>query len=259
MAELNELTRMMLDEQRSGLQRAIDLYEFQVAVFYDSSRARRQARRFAAIKMMEHLEKTNDVAPGNLLAALSIDGYEKLLAEAFHGSGGWLSLRRLPSDKSFAKRMATRVDEARIAADVIKFLCAWRVAPPDRSRASYSKALFTVRTGGKTVAAAQWRLFARWSILVHLLLDQHTNLLPPKLNTVAFSERLVSQAQRLDDLRSLFADFNSVCGLLKGLDVGSISTRPLLPDIKLPPSTVRYEQLSDQVISKLSQYRSGLD
>src|SRR6202021_1552653 len=103
MPKLEDLATRLLDEQRSELQRAVDLFEFQVAIFRDKQKSRTQARRFAAIKLMEHIGRENNVCVGDLRSALRLKGYEWLLEEAL--SNGWLSIRRLPSDKTFAKRL----------------------------------------------------------------------------------------------------------------------------------------------------------
>ena len=90
MPELEELATQLLDEQRPELQRAVDLFEMQTAIFCDKGKVRRQARRFAAIKLMEQIERENEVTVGDLQSAFLVDGYKELFAEAL--SGGWLSL-----------------------------------------------------------------------------------------------------------------------------------------------------------------------
>jgi hypothetical protein len=46
----------LLNEKRAESLRAVDLFEFQVAIFSNSFKKRKQARRYAAMKMMERLD-----------------------------------------------------------------------------------------------------------------------------------------------------------------------------------------------------------
>jgi hypothetical protein len=254
MMKLEELAKLLLNEQRPELQRAVDLFEVQTAIFCDNNKVRKQARRFAALKLMEHIERENDVIVGDLQAALLLVGYKELFAEAL--SGGWLSLRRLPSDKTFARRLSSHIDEARVASNVIEFLCSWQVAPPSK-RPSISKALYAVRTEGKTLAKEKWGRYAKWSILIHLLLEKKYEFLPPKLTTKRFSEKLLGQAGKLDELRLFFGAYNSVLQALPKLDGDKINTQVWLENIKLPQVIVRYDKLSDETKNKLGDYKSG--
>jgi hypothetical protein len=255
MTKLEELTRQLLDERRPELQRAVDLFEVQTAIFCNKGKMRRWARRFAAIKLMERIERENNVTVGDLQSALLLDGYKELFAEAL--SGGWLSLRRLPSDKTFASRLNSRIAEAQIASDVIGFLCSWQVAPPSK-RPSISKALYVVRREGKTLAKEKWGRYAKWSILIHLLLEKKCDFLPPKLATKQFSEKLLGQVRKLDELQLFFGTYNSVLQALPKLEGDKIHTQVWLKNIKLPKVTVRYDKLSDEIKNKLGQYDSGV-
>jgi hypothetical protein len=256
MSELEELARQLLDEQRPELQRAVDLFEVQTAIFCDTGKVRRQARRFAAIKLMEHIERENKVTVGDLQSAFLLDGYKELFAEAL--SGGWLSLRRLPSDKTFASRLNSHIAEARVASKVIEFLCSWQVAPPNK-RPSISKALYVVRRKGKTLAKEKWGRYAKWSILIHLLLEKKYDFLPPKLTTKRFSEKLLEQVRKLDELRLFFGAYNSVLQALPELEGDKIHTQIWLKNVELPPVTIHYDNLSGEIKNKLDQYKPGED
>jgi hypothetical protein len=257
MPKLEELARQLLDKQRPELQRAVDLFEVQTAIFCNTGKLRRQARRFAAIKLMEQIERENNVTVGDLQSAFLLDGYKELFAEALSG-GGWLSLRRLPSDRTFANRLNSHIAEARVASNVIEFLCSWKVAPPNK-RPSISKALYVVRRQGKTLAKEKWGRYAKWSIPIHLLLEKKYDFLPPKLTTKRFSEKLLEQVRKPDELRLFFGAYNSVLQALPELEGDKIPTQIWLKNVELPPVTVHYDKLSDEIKNKLDQYKSGED
>jgi len=154
--------------------------------------------------------------------------------------------------------LKSHIAEARVASNVIEFLCSWKVAPPNK-RPSICKALYVVRRQGKTLAKEKWGRYAKRSILIHLLLEKKYDFLPPKLTTKRFSEKLLEQVRKPDELRLFFGAYNSVLQALPELEGDKIHTQIWLKNVELPPVTVHYDKLSDEIKNKLDQYKSGED
>jgi hypothetical protein len=75
MISISGIAERLLNEKRAESLRAVDLFEFQVAIFSNSLKERKQARRYAAMKMMERLDVEHGIPKGDIVRALKIDGY----------------------------------------------------------------------------------------------------------------------------------------------------------------------------------------
>jgi hypothetical protein len=261
MEKINQLAERIVDRRRSVYSRAVDLFEFQIAVFLDQKSWRQRARKFVAIKLLEHLEGVNKVERGDVWSALRIPEYKRLFGDLL--GQGWLPIRRLPSDREFDERLVDEIKGARIASNVIDFFCSWEVAPP-RKRPSMSKALFVLKDlnklngFGKTNAKAKWNEHAKWSIFVHLLLEKKYPFLPPRLARKTFSKRLLKQAADVNGLMSFFAAHATVLAAMPRLETkdGTIDRSFALTNVVLPPEPVPYDPLSEKVVSLIKTYKS---
>lgn len=262
MEKIDLLAERILDRRRSVYLRAVDLFEFQTAVFLDKKVWRQRARKFAAIKLLENLEEVNKVERGDLSSALRILQYEELLCDLL--SQGWLPIRRLPSDRDFDERLVDEIKGARIASNLIDFFCSWAVAPP-RKRPSLSIALFVLKdlnklnAIGKTNAKMKWKGHAKWSIFIHLLLEKKYPFLPHELAKKTFSKKLLKQARDVDGLKSFFAAYATVRAAMPRLEAKDITIDRsfALTNVVLPPELVPYDPLSEQVVSLIKAYKSA--
>src|SRR5947209_16408116 len=94
---------VLLDEKQSLNARAVVLFEFQVAIFFPtSSRRRSQARRFAAMKLLENRESVLSLQGPELsfVERAKDPDYLEILSMFLGDADGWRAIRKLPRDKS---------------------------------------------------------------------------------------------------------------------------------------------------------------
>ena len=214
----------------------------------------------AAMKMMERLDVEHGIPKGDIVRALKIDGYRRFYREVM--DDGWSMVRKLPSDREFDRGLAGRMKKAQFAANVIDFFCSSPVVSirGKQKRTSLSIAHYIVRDAqkrGKTKSKADWREFASQAVLVHLLLVQKFELLPPKIATTSFADKLLDQARDIDHLAQFFAAYNFVLTKLAGSSVRT--GKPLKPTekIKLPSYTINYDPPKAEIQTLLDEYNSA--
>jgi hypothetical protein len=265
MDDLKTIADRLLDPSRSELLRAVDLFEFQVGIFWDDEDVLDQARRFAAMKLMEHLEQTNDIKPGNLSEVADLKGYRRLYREVMDGS--WIEVRRLPTDKDFDRLLIKRIKQAQFAADVVDFLCRSTIVPIER-KPSLAIGQYVVRNETcvvgtdkkreKTKAKADWGQHAKQAVLIHLLLRQRYELMPRRIATKGFAKRLIKMTQNLEHLREFFSAYNAVLAQLPALAIKLGA--PLKVDGNgLPTCQLPYDPIAAETIQLIEKYNSAID
>jgi hypothetical protein len=174
------------------------------------------------------------IPKGDIVRALKIDGYRRFYREVMED--GWTEVRKRPSDREFDHDLAARMEKAQFAGNVIDFFCSSPVVSirGKQKRTSLSVAHYIVRNAqkrGKTTSKADWSEFASQAVLVHLLLVQQFELLPPKIATTSFAEKLLDQVRDIELLAQFFAAYNFVLTKLAGSSVRT--GKPLKPTEKI--------------------------
>jgi hypothetical protein len=253
MTELEANVCRVLDPTCPELLRAVDLYELQVSPFRGGSNIRKRVRRIAAIKMLEHAERTMSAED-----VVQIESYGILHREVM--SGGWTAVRRLPSDRSFEKKLRKRIEQAKFVSDVIDFLCRYTVSHQTR-KPSLALAQYVVRKSlngeaqlSKASAQSRWQVFGREPILVHLLFS--FELMPPQISTRQFADNLMAQIRNLDSIRNLFAARNFIIATLAPL---AINVGEPITACELPTFRLQYEPIEPPLQRIIEEYRLVID
>jgi hypothetical protein len=256
LSDLDDVVEKLCAQRGSPFEKAIDLFEFQVGIFRPSKRARRRARVFAAIKLVEHLEKSMGLRPGiDSSKALKFKDFRHVFGEAFRG--GWVTIRRLPSDNSFDNKLLKNRNEAQFAANMIDFL--YRYDPASIGKpASFSKALYFVANTEcygsklkKTAAKSRWRKYSKRSIFLYLILIKNFKLMPPRVCTAQFATTLLKAASDLESLLNFFAAYNLVAENLNSKKINF----PLLtlPALDLGTPKIIVGKFSADIESKIAK------
>jgi hypothetical protein len=262
LSDLDDIVEKLCAQRGSVFERAVDLFEFQVGIFRPSKAARRRARVFAAIKLVEYLEKSMGLRPGiDLTKALKSKDFRYVFGEAFHG--GWVTIRRLPSDKSFDNKILKNRDKAQFVANIIDFLYRYDTAT-QKKPASISRAQYVVATADsydsklkKTAAKERWGVYRESGIFIYLLLIQKFEFMAPRVGTVKFAERLLKKTSNLEGLLDFFAAYNLVANNLNSKRVEF----PLLslPALQHRTPEIHADKFSPSIDKQIEKYKSNVD
>jgi hypothetical protein len=210
--------------------RAISLFEFEVSLFFGSfsKRPHKNARLFAAIKLMEHLEQemkmTQSTSNLSLKDLASNDEYCRIFDEVIGPTGGWLRIRRMLKVKEFDADICARIDEAKAVAKVIDF--SYRFAnlrnhKGYKGRGGVSLARYVVRTApsyysksSRSTMNTRWRNYGPASAFIYLLLENGYSFRPRRVATKQFAARLLQQTQDEQALRQFFCAYQHITKVL---------------------------------------------
>jgi hypothetical protein len=217
---LNDIARALCQlDQRSPNQRAIMLFGFQIAVLSPSlPQLESDARLLAALKILESLE--HDVAPdAGLQRRLEVSGYVDVLDLAMR-EGGAKKLRSSWTTKRLWEDTDVRLDQARDVACMVEF--SHRFAkfgqPKGSQKGGPTMARYFVRTcTGQSdgTLKSRWREYGDRAVLQYLMILRHKELKPKKLSGKKFVDRLLQQAEDVQQMRSFFAGYMDLAAILR--------------------------------------------
>jgi len=212
--ELVDIARVLCETTttQSVFLKAIRLFEFQVSIFAPSSQTlQRDARVLAAIRVLEHIQKSSNVSDeATLTELLRIPEYDDIVNIVFQ-SGGWRRIRKLWSASHFDEQLATRVEEARVVARLADFSYRFEMLmPSDTRKAGPTMARACLNQVSKKGAGystgtlkSRWNEYGSAAALQYILLIQKIGPKLLKANKVSFVEKLVSQASDVESLTCL--------------------------------------------------------
>jgi len=119
MRKLNDLANRILDENRSEMTRALDLYELQVGIFTPSQA--KQAGMFCKMMLLDHVADAHGFRTGDLASASAVVEYRELHDDLI-GERGWAGLFRLNSQK-FDKKLKHSILKSESIAKAVESLC----------------------------------------------------------------------------------------------------------------------------------------
>lgn len=220
-----------IGDQRPLYMRAIALFEFEVSLFFkafSNGREHKNARLFAAIKLMEQLEQ--EMKTGQSLSNLSLkdlasnNEYCRIFDEVIEPTGGWRRIRRMLKDRQFDDDIGARIDEAQAVAKVIDFSYRFANLKNDkgyRGRGGVSLARYVVRTAlsynsdlSLSTMKTRWRNYGSASAFIYLLLINGYSFRPRRVSTKQFAARLLQQTQDEQTLRQFFCAYQHSTNVL---------------------------------------------
>jgi hypothetical protein len=193
------------DASHSPYVRAIKLFEFQVAIFAPGSEAlQRHARVFAAIKILEHIEKFSGLEDSaSLTERLKLPGYSEI-ANVIFQAGGWRRIRSLWNTREFDEQLAIRMREAQSVARLAEFSYRFvRLKPSDLRRGGSTMARSVMhqinqeaKSGKKKgfstgTLKARWKEYGSMAALQYLILIRMPELKPRRISKKGFVETLL--------------------------------------------------------------------
>jgi hypothetical protein len=214
---LEETARILCepDAHYSEFERAILLFGLQIAAVSPSAtQLAFDARLHAAMKILEHIEKTQG-NPG-LTERLAIPDYEKILGGMLGRDGGWGAIARAWNRKEFADDIKARWDEARDVGRLVDF--SYRFAQqrkgPRKAGVTMARPFVTrIHKISDGTMRARWREYGRTAVLAYVL--QKNGPRPARLTTTKFVEKLLSQVADVERLRRLFAAYRDLSKTLR--------------------------------------------
>lgn len=217
--------------------RAIRLYEFQIAIFHRTSFARllkaeddtraatkrlKTARIFVALKFFEKIERDlKQERSVNFMTYRDLAGHEqycRLFDDVFAKNGGWSRIRHSEDASTFDEDIDARCAEARVVANVVDFSYRFSIyckerklsGGVDNARYVLEKAPEYKSSIGESQIKNRWREYKQSSIFLYLLLVQNFDLRPPRISSTNFLAKLLKQADNTAELRRFFAAYQAV-------------------------------------------------
>jgi hypothetical protein len=264
--DLDETTRILTepDVKMSIYIKAIRLFEFQICLFcpralYSKKETTKQkdARLFAAIKLLEHREatiRTNTGTQWLSLKALAADlDYSEIFDAVIMKCGGWARIRRLTRAREFDDDIDKRSNKTKTVAKFVDFSYRFALFESKNklrggitmARSVVSKAESYGVSSSRTTRNNLWREYGPSAGFLYLLHVQNFELKPPRIATKAFADRLLSQAQDRDHLMEFFQAYQHLSERLKpsgysfppvSVDVGKLDSclaaDPFSADVK---------------------------
>jgi hypothetical protein len=124
-AWLQEIAARILSDSRPQYLRAIDLFEFQVAVLFpDDDKMVNDARLFCAIKLLEHVAALNSsrlTNPPRLVDLAAIPDYSHIFDEVIFPNGGLKKIRFLENARAFDTSIEERWGYSKDVADIAQY------------------------------------------------------------------------------------------------------------------------------------------
>jgi hypothetical protein len=218
---LEEAARILCepDTRYSEFERAILLFGLQVAAISPTvPRLAFDARLHAAMKILEHLEKTQGSPDGmSLTHRLALADYEKIVGQMLTRDGSWGAIARAWTRKELADDIKVRWDEARDVGRLVDFSYRFgqlRKGDPRKAGVTMARPFVCATTKiSDGTMKARWREYGSTAVLAYLL--QKIGPRPARLTTKKFVEKLLSQAADVERLRCLFAAYRDLSKLLR--------------------------------------------
>ena len=218
MIDLNKFAKRLLNSDRSEVIRALDLYQFQAAVFLQKKTQRDHSRKYCAMTLMDHIEGHDGIPKGDLARAASVSQYGELYSDIMR-ERGWNGFWRLKGPHSFDSRLRHGIQNSKVLADAIDLVC--RYAQDGRGQhLSLALAEQVARSRFKEVEpsglepANSVAPLNEEAVLICLLHNHFSNLLPPALRQDDFADHLFQQVRDVASLRKLFSAYHRVLELL---------------------------------------------
>jgi hypothetical protein len=218
---LEETARILCepDAHYSEFERAILLFGLQIAAISPSvPQLALDARLHAAMKILEHIEKTQGSPEStSLTERLAIPDYEKILGGMLGRDGGWRAIARAWNRKEFADDIKVRWDEARDVGRLVdfsyRFAQQWK-GHPRKAGVTMARPFVTgIHKISDGTLKARWREYGRTAVLAYVL--QKIGPRPARLTTKKFVEKLLSQVADVERLRRLFAAYRDLSKTLR--------------------------------------------
>jgi hypothetical protein len=248
-------------EPMSRYTRAVQLFEFQISLFYpksfqnlvagkaDSKLTRARLR--AGIRFLQKVE--NDLNRQNVFSIQDFAAnkdYQRIFDDLFVANGGWSKILHSMQVGEFDEDIKQRRKSARVAVNIIDFSYRFsknlptlkygrRRNPGGLEAAKYVIEKTTKPFRGRSTIKAYWRDYRATAIFLYLMFNQQFDLKPPRLNSNAFADKLLRQAENVDELRRYFRAYQTVQSALSdlryhfltlNLDVGGLAPELHAPD-----------------------------
>jgi hypothetical protein len=260
---LEHIVERLIDESKSSYSRAIDLFEFQTAVYRPKAsfqrliatqrdaraptKVLRTARIFAAIRILEKIEEDlrekRDSSVVSLRDLAADEDYRSIFDDVIATNGGWRRIRQSQSVMAFDESMKCRKKEAKPAAKIVDF--SYRYSkhlssskyPGKKNPGGVEAAKYVVRKaynfGKKTTIKNRWKGYKVTAVFVYLLLMRDFDFGPPRVGSRKFVEVLLRQVSNIDGLRKFFCAYQEVQGVLSKLNYKDFPTLDLKLDCSL--------------------------
>jgi hypothetical protein len=226
-------------EPMSRYTRAAKLFEFQISLFYQKSFEHliagkedsklTRARLRVGIRFLQKAE--NDLERQNVF---SIQGfaadkdYQRIFDDLFVANGGWSKILHSMQVGEFDQDIKARRKLAQIAVNIIDFSYRFSKNPPKieyrrrRNPGGLEAAKYVVRNTTRPAVGAstikqRWAAYRATAIFLYLMLNRQFDLQPPRLNSKAFTDELLRQAENVDQLRRYFRAYQAVQSALSDL------------------------------------------
>jgi len=241
---LNDIVKLLTEDDASISQfrRAIRLFEFQVSVFYPLSFKRliaseggvtvpnnkmlRAARIFAGIQILENIEAglqqgNNGNAVISIRELAADESYRSVFNDMMATCRGWSGIRHKISANAFDRRISEQRGLAITVANIVD--CSYRFRmnhaatkfPRKTNPSGVDMAKFVVQDACKplfeeTTTKNRWRKFKLPGIFLYLMLIQKFDMEPAQVSSKKFAEKLLRQADNLDEIRRFFCAYQTV-------------------------------------------------
>jgi hypothetical protein len=234
------------DEPLSRYIRAVRLFEFEVSIIYPRSFKRliaspssviaptgvlKTARILAISKILENIQGRPNQPSSIAISIRNLAAdqvYQGISDQLFVPNGGWNQILSSKSAKSFDDRITKRLTLAQTAANIIDFSCRFSKEPPQnqpnrrKNLGGLETAKFIVRNSSGTAASdstikSRWRDYGSTAIFLYLILHHKFNLVPPKVQSAEFVDKLLDQADNRNELQSFFSAYHTVHADLSNL------------------------------------------
>lgn len=228
---------------------AIRLFEFQIWVL-SGGQLRKDARLFAAIKLLEYLEQRVRETTGeevlSLRALASDPEYVEIFDTVIATSGGWRAIRGLWGAREFDDQIKIRWLETKTVANFIDFSYRFaRLKTNDKRRGGITTARFVVRAAksydtleSRSTMKNRWNEYERTSGFLYLLHIQKFELKPARITKKSFIKKLLGQASDRDHLIEFFQAYKHLIEILnpRGYSLPTLSFDVGTPAVALPIS-----------------------
>jgi hypothetical protein len=253
MRKLNDLANRILDENRSEMTRALDLYELQVGIFIPSQV--RQARMNCGMKLLDHLGDAHGFRSGDLTSASAVVEYRQLF-DGILGAQGWAGICRLNSARKFDKKLQRSILNSQSIAKAVESLCCSAengAEQPSVAFAEYAFRWWSEEMEVKRQQSPQYIARNNEPLLIYLLLEHFTDLQPSALKNGRFASQLITQARDTKSLCRFFSAYNRVLALLS--PITRDFDRPLTMDRREVADGIVWKPMDTQMKRLIEDYR----
>jgi hypothetical protein len=253
MRQLNDLATRILDENRQEMRRALDLYELQVGIFIPSQV--KHARMNCGMKLLDHLADAHGFRTGDLTSASAVVEYRELFDDLI-GERGWAGISRLNSARKFDKKLQRSIINSQSIAKAVESLC--RSAEDGAEQPSVAFAEYAIRWWSqemevKRQQSPQYIARNNEALLIYLLLEHFTDLLPCALKNSRLASQLIAQVRDTKSLRRFFSVYNRILALLS--PVTREFGRALIVDGREVADGIVWKPMDTQMKQLIEDYR----